>query len=98
MRLNIRFWYLLSILFFVAAVWFWLKGDEETAGRKAGRGSAAARKAGPLPGSKGQAPPGGAKAGTVTGGNQAPGGVAPGAKPSVRGRQGRFSFRVSKTH
>src|SRR2546430_13882214 len=104
MRLNSRFWYLLSILFFVAAVWFWLKGDEETAKRKAARGSAAAQRAGPLTGSKVQAPAGGTnpggptgKAGSVAGGNQATGGVGPGAKQSATGRQGRFPYRLSNT-
>src|SRR5207302_768659 len=104
MRLNSRFWYLLSVLFFVAAVWFWLKGDEERARRKAGGGSVAARRAGPLTGSKVQAPAGGTnasgptgKAGSVAGGNQATGGVSPGAKQSARGRQGRFPYRLSNT-
>src|SRR2546430_2265456 len=104
MRLNSRFWYLLSILFFVAAVWFWLKGDEERARRKAGWGTAAAQRAGPLTGSKVQAPAGGTnpggppgKAGSVAGGNQATGGVGPGAKQSATGRQGRFPYRLSNT-
>src|SRR5437879_2041845 len=104
MRLNSRFWYLLSVLCFVAAVWFWLKGDEERARRKAGWGTAAAQRAGPLTGSKGQAPAGGTnpggppgKAGSVAGGNQATGGVGPGAKQSATGRQGRFPYRLSNT-
>jgi len=29
MRFNSRTWGLLSILLFVAAVWFWLRGNEE---------------------------------------------------------------------
>src|SRR5213592_4424105 len=100
MRLNSRFWYLLSILFFVAAVWFWLKGDEERARRQAGRGSAAAREAGPLANRMAQAPAGGTnatpvKAGSVSGGNQATGGVE--TKPSASGPQGRFPYRLSNT-
>src|SRR2546430_3070629 len=99
MRLNSRFWYLLSVLCFVVAVWFWLKGDEERARRKAGRGTAAAQRAGPLAGSKGQAPAGGAhpggptgKGGAIARGNQAPRGGGPGAKPSATGAQGRFPY------
>src|SRR5437016_14545340 len=102
MRLNSRFWYLLSILFFVAAVWFWLKGDEERARRQAGRGSAAAQKAGPLANRLVQAAAGGTNrsatsgtAGSVSGGNQATGGVE--AKPSASGPQGRFPFRLRDT-
>src|SRR5205823_6375863 len=101
MRLNSRFWYLLSILFFVAEVWFWLKGDEERARGKA-RGSAAAREAGPLANRMVQAAAGGTnpsassvKAGRVSGGNQATGGVEP--KPSAPGPQGRFPYRLSNT-
>src|SRR5438876_2778601 len=100
MRLNSRFWYLLSILFFVAAVWFWLKGDEERARRQAGRGSAAAREAGPLTNRMVKAPAGGTnaslvKSGSVSGGNQATGGVE--TKPSASGPQGRFPYRLSNT-
>src|SRR5437773_437088 len=102
MRFNSRFWYLLSILFFVAAVWFWLKGDEERARRQAGRGSAAAQKAGPLANRLVQAAAGGTNrsatsgtAGSVSGGNQATGGVE--TKPSASGPQGRFPYRLSNT-
>src|SRR2546429_5813037 len=99
MRFNSRFWYLLSILFFVAAVWFWLKGDEERARGKA-RGSAAAREAGPLANRMVQAAAGGTnassvKAGRGSGGNQATGGVEP--KPPAPGPQGRFPYRLCNT-
>ncbi|PYJ59565.1 MAG: hypothetical protein DME24_12360, partial [Verrucomicrobia bacterium] len=93
---------MLSILFFVAAVWFWLKGDEERVRRQAGRGSAAAQKAGPLANRLVQAVAGGTNrsatsgtAGSVSGGNQATGGVE--TKPSASGPQGRFPYRLSNT-
>src|SRR5437867_1636788 len=41
MRLTSRTWYLLSLLFFVAAVWFWLRGNEEVAKRNAAMKKAA---------------------------------------------------------
>src|SRR5438046_2206278 len=41
MRFSSRTWYLLSLLFFVAAVWFWLRGNEEVAKRNAARKKAA---------------------------------------------------------
>ncbi len=41
MRFNSRTWYLLSLLLFVAAVWFWLRGNEEVAKRDAAKKKAA---------------------------------------------------------
>lgn len=40
MRFSSRTWFLLSALLFVAAVWFWLRGNEEVAKRDAARKSA----------------------------------------------------------
>jgi subtilisin family serine protease/subtilisin-like proprotein convertase family protein len=40
MRFNSRIWYLLSVLLFVAAVWFWLRGNEEVARRDSAKKSA----------------------------------------------------------
>ncbi|HKS35651.1 MAG TPA: hypothetical protein VJW76_00575, partial [Verrucomicrobiae bacterium] len=47
MRFTSRTWYLLSALLFVAAVWFWLRGNEEVARRDAARKSGAGQGANP---------------------------------------------------
>src|SRR5438552_3070178 len=102
MRLPSRFWFLLSVICFVAAVWFWLKGNEEEAKRKAD----VSQKAGNLPGAKvpgvGVGPgPGSGKAASVapggSGGNQGTGKVGGAAPPAAKGAQGRFPYRLSNT-
>src|SRR2546430_2612520 len=50
MRFNSRFWYLLSILFFVAAGWVLFKGGEEKGKGNDPRSSAGQRGARKLPG------------------------------------------------
>src|SRR5437763_10547210 len=98
-----RFWYLVSILCFLAAVWFWLKGNEEAVRRKAQRAAAGAQP----PGTPGTAPngpvPGGASSGAgignppvpAPGSTQGTGNASPPGRPP--GPQGRFPYRLSNT-
>src|SRR5436309_7879293 len=100
---NSRFWCLISILCFVGAVWFWLKGNEVAARRKAERTPAALPQSGSSQGATGQSP----ASGTVTGKSatvvspagavQSPGTAAPPPKPSAAGPQRRFPYRLSNT-
>src|SRR5438477_5631920 len=98
MRSNSRFWYLISILCFLAAIWFWLKGNEEAARRNAARAPAGTRRPGdsqthqsPVSGTvTGQSATAVAPAGAA----QTTGGVAPPPKPSAGGPQGRFPYRL----
>ena len=87
MRLTSRFWYLVSMLCFVAAVWFWLKGNEEAAKRKAARGATRGQPSGAPPSATGSAPQPGA--------TQATGAVP--AQPSPPRPQGRVPSRLSNT-
>src|SRR5438132_3047095 len=87
MRLTSRFWYLVSMLCFVAAVWFWLKGNEEAAKRKAARGATRGQPSGAPPSATGSAPQAGA--------TQATGAVP--AQPAPPGPQGRVPSRLSNT-
>src|SRR5947207_1884722 len=100
MRSNSRFWYLISILCFLAAIWFWLKGNEEAARRNAGRVPGGERRSGdvrntvfPSPASgtvTGQSPTAVSPAGAA----QTTGGAAPPPRLSPAGPQGRFPYRL----
>ena len=103
MRSNSRFWCLISILCFVGAVWFWLKGNEEAARRKAQRAPAALPGPGDSQSATGQNPASGTvtgKSATVVppaGAAQTPAAVAPPPRPSAAGPQRRFPYRLSNT-
>ena len=107
MRLSSRFWYLLSVVLFVGAVWFWLKGNEEAARRQGARGTAAGPNTNGLSGANARS---GAGAGSAGLGSNQPGSMIPGsgatpgggtgagtAPPSAAGPPRRFGYRLSNT-
>jgi subtilisin family serine protease/subtilisin-like proprotein convertase family protein len=101
MRLNKRFWYCLTLLVLVGAVWLWVKGNQEMAGRKANRAAGETPKArqggqagknGTSAAATGKSPVGAAAAGNVGG----TAGASPGRTPGSVA-PGRFPYRLSNT-
>jgi len=94
MRFTSRTWYLLSALLFVAAAWFWLRGNEEVAKQKAARKSAPGQSTNlPQLKSAGAVQPGQANpAGALRAASASPGAAA--APPSS---QSRFPHRLRNT-
>jgi len=94
MRSTSRTWYLLSALLFVAAVWFWLRGNEEVAKQKAA-GKPAPGQSTNLPQLK--------SAGAVQSGQTNPAGAqqaasaSPGSVSTPPSWQSRFPYRLRNT-
>jgi len=91
MRLTSRTLGLLSVLLFVAAVWFWLRGNEEVEKRDAGRSSANSRPAAAAIPASGVSP---GASNSPTGTNTAVG--SPATTPTAAPQDG-FPYRLRNT-